>query len=207
MSKALVFAGAFNPPSIAHLECAKMAMDAVGFEKVIFVPSKARYITAEQKKNMAFSDKERLEMLRKLAKTRPWMVISDFELISPAQPRTYITLKEMRRKGFECKLLMGSDKLPELENGWLFVDEIAKEFGIVVIDRNHDDCQAIIDKDPYLSSLKPYITLAKMPVDYQVVSSTSLRQALRQVKDGLAYLEGALPEELHYLYKDTEEKP
>ena len=76
--RALVYGGAFNPPTIAHIELADFARKAAGFDKVIFVPSKMRYITDDQKKDFAFDDETRLAMLRECAKAHEWMkVISE----------------------------------------------------------------------------------------------------------------------------------
>lgn len=59
--RALVFAGAFNPITIAHLERARYALSYVHYDKVVFVPSKSSYIKNIQEKDFAYSDKERLE--------------------------------------------------------------------------------------------------------------------------------------------------
>ena len=69
----LAFFGAFNPPTVAHLNLARFAMTATEAQQVIFVPSKAVYIRAEQGKDFAYTDAERLAMLRKAAESRPWM--------------------------------------------------------------------------------------------------------------------------------------
>lgn len=200
MNKALLFVGAFNPPTTAHIQCAEFAMKALKCEHVIFVPSKSRYITSEQGKDMAFDNNARLAMLEKLAKTRYWMHVSDYEILAPQQPRTYETLQEMKRRGYACRLLMGSDKLVELENGWLYVEEIVKEFGIAVMGRNSDDCQAMIENNPYLKNLSYNIRIIETPKEYHSISSTALRQALQRIRQDLIFLDKALPEELHYLY-------
>ena len=54
--KALAFFGAFNPPTVAHIQLAEFALRATGREKVIFVPSKAAYIKDEQGKDFAYTD-------------------------------------------------------------------------------------------------------------------------------------------------------
>ena len=74
-------------------------------------------------------------MLRAAAASRPWMRVEDWELREERQPRSYDTLCHLRSRGETAALLMGSDKLPELEHGWLHVPEIAAEFGIVCLAR------------------------------------------------------------------------
>ena len=176
--KILAFFGAFNPPTVAHLDLAKLALDRAGFEGVMFVPSKSAYIRGEQHKDYAYSDSERLEMLHAAAKLRPWMLVSDIELRSERQPRTYDTLCRLRELGYAPSLLLGSDKLPELEKGWLHVNEIAKEFGIVCLCRGDDEGERMIREDAFLLTLSPYIRVLKTPVNMHNVSSTAVRRQL-----------------------------
>lgn len=181
MRRVLAFFGAFNPPTVAHVEAARFALEQTGREGVIFVPSKCKYIRDEQGKDFAFSDGQRLEMLRRAAGSRPWMALTDWELTQPEQPRTYVTLCHLRDEGFEPALLMGSDKLPELEHIWLHVGEIAREFGIVCMARGADACAAMIEKDAYLRTLSPYIQLVEPPEALRGVSSTGVRQRMAQI--------------------------
>ena len=44
MKRVLAFFGAFNPPTVAHVESARFAMERTGREGVVFVPSKSVYI-------------------------------------------------------------------------------------------------------------------------------------------------------------------
>jgi nicotinic acid mononucleotide adenylyltransferase len=73
--RALVYGGAFNPPTIAHIELADFARKAAGFDKVIFVPSKMRYITDDQKKDFAFDDAVFLEgqLLHPFVYRKQWL--------------------------------------------------------------------------------------------------------------------------------------
>ena len=178
MKKVLAFFGAFNPPTAAHLELADFARKATGREGVIFVPSRAAYIRGFQQKDAVFSDEVRLEMLETLAKTRPWMQVTGWELQQETQPRSYITLCHLREEGYEPSLLIGSDNLKALPR-WKFVPEIAKEFGIVCLERGQDSCREIMENDPFLSSLSAYIELPEIPGTWRNVSSSGIRAQLR----------------------------
>ncbi len=206
--KALVFGGAFNPPTRAHIDLAEAALQQCGCDRVIFVPTKMRYIEEDQKKNFAFTDAERLAMLKSIAKNRSWMEVCDYELTAPQQPRTYETLCHLKEQGYECTLLFGSDKLPELEHGWKYVGEICRTFGIAVMERSGDDCRAVIDNDPYLSSLRPYIRIVTTPESYHGISSSTVRQLYSSVLKNLEEIRALVPEELDglmgYLKKETE---
>lgn len=182
MRKMLAFFGAFNPPTRAHLELAKFALEKTGRAGVLFVPSKSVYIREEQGKDFAFGDEERLEMLRVAAAERPWMQVTDCEIRQERQKRTYDTLCHLREEGIDASLLLGSDKLPELERGWYNVSGIAKEMGIVCLSRGADDCRAMIENDPFLSSLSPYIRVLETPPQFKSVSSTAVRARLRAMR-------------------------
>ncbi len=178
MTGALAFFGAFNPPTLAHLTLAEYALMETGRQKVVFVPSKSAYIRGEQGKSFAFSDEERLSLLRLALSSRPWMEVWDGEIYAPAQPRTYHTLCRLRDAGIQASLLMGSDKLRELSTVWRHVEDICREFGIVCMERQGDDCKTIIGTDPYLSALSPCIRVIHTPKDTQYISSTQVRERL-----------------------------
>ena len=204
--KALVYGGAFNPPTRAHIELADFSRKEVNADKVVFVPSKMRYIQEDQKKDFAFSDEDRLHMLRSIAAEHPWMEVSDYELLLKEQPRTYTTMCFLRDQGYECSLLFGSDKLTELEYGWKHVEDICREFGICCMARNNDCCEDIIDNDPYLRTLKPYITIIHTPADFQGFSSTKVRKLYLEAAEKLKDIMTMVPSELdglkEYLFKE-----
>ncbi|MBQ3993737.1 MAG: hypothetical protein II638_02680 [Erysipelotrichaceae bacterium] len=181
MDRYLALFGAFNPPTVAHVYMAEEAMELTGAKGVIFVPSKSQYISTDQGKDFVYSEYTRRMMLEELAKTRPWMKVYPWELKQQEQPRTYTTLCQMKQDGLDASLLFGSDKLPELEHGWLHVEEIAKEFGIVVMERNEDDAEKIIAESAYLSSLAPYIQVLKLDLGLRDVSSTKVRELVAEM--------------------------
>ena len=183
MRKDLAFFGAFNPPTRAHLELADFARRETGAGGVIFVPSRTDYIRNDQGKDYAFSNAARLEMLEALAESRPWMIVSGWELQQETQPRSYITLCHLREEGYVPALLLGSDNLRQLSSGWKYVPEIAREFGIVCLARSADSCESIIRESPLLSSLSDCITVLETPGEWKEVSSSAVRDALRQPQD------------------------
>lgn len=198
--RALVFGGAFNPPTKAHVDLAELAMRRIRADRVIFVPSKMTYIRDDQGKDFAFTDEERLDFLQRIAAEREWMIVSDYELKAEEQPRTYKTLCRMRdEEGYDCSLLLGSDKLTELEHGWKYMDEIFREFGIVCLARHADDCHAIIAGDPYLNAHSDSIAVIPTPEKYRNYSSSRVRSLLRSENPDLGELRRLLPAELYDL--------
>ena len=197
--RALFYGGAFNPVTLAHIELADHVRKILGFDKVVYVPSKMSYITGDEKKDILCSDHDRVAMLKACAETRPWMDVSEIELHQDVQPRTYITMCRLREEGYELKLLTGSDWLTKLQSGWLYIDEICHEFGIVMMQRNHDPVEKIIAEDPYLHSLSPYITAVPVPGDYQHISSTKVRTMIRNGADSEELLKYVPREIIPYL--------
>lgn len=194
MGRSLAFFGAFNPPTRAHIDLAEIAMRSVGAEDVIFVPSKSVYIMEDQKKGFAFSDANRIEMLARIAANRPWMRYTDIEMKQPEQPRTYHTLCKLREKGEKPSLLLGADKLPELDHLWQYVREMADEFGIVCMDRSDMDCDTLIRESPFLTSLN--IRVVHVPDSYREISSSRVRQCLFNLYELKEELSALLPPEL-----------
>ncbi len=197
--KALVYPGAFNPPTAAHIDLAEYAKSRTRSDKVIYVPSKMTYIRDDQGKDFAFDDADRLMMLQKIAEERDWAEVCDYELKAAKQPRTYETLCWLRDQGYECRLLFGSDKLVELETGWKYTDEILRQFGVVCLQRSNDDCETLIDTDPFLSKYKDCITLLRTPEKYQNYSSSRIRKLLRSKHPDVGELRRLLPPELYDL--------
>ena len=196
MKRVLAFFGAFNPPTVAHIKLARFAMERTGREGAVFVPSKSVYIRDEQGKDFAYSDVKRLEMLQAAALNRPWMAVTDWELTRPEQPRTYDTLCHLRQEGYEPALLLGSDKLGELEHGWRHVEDIAREFGFVCLTRGGDACEAMLREDPYLRALAPFIQVVETPRELRDVSSTAVRRRMSQIKALWGEVEELVPPEV-----------
>ena len=175
MIKALMFGGAFNPPTIAHIQLAEYA------------------------KKMTKS----YGMLQKIASTRDWMLVSDFEIKAETQPRTYMTLLHLKEEGYACKLLFGSDKLKELKTGWKYMEEITEQFGIVCMKRSNADFQSIIDNNSYVKSISPYIDMIDTPDDFQMISSSIVRHLFNEEK--YAEIDPLIPEELNGLRNYTKD--
>lgn len=196
MQGVLAFFGAFNPPTRAHVALAHCAMRQLGAGGVVFVPSQTAYIRDVQGKSHAFSDAARLDMLRAVERARPWARVSDLEIRSPYQPTTYETLGRLAQMGPRPMLLMGSDKLPELQRRWAHAGRIAREYGIACLSRAGDDARRCILSDPFLSGLAPYIRLVDTPPDFRFASSTAVRALCAKDPPDHSAIRALVPEEL-----------
>ena len=175
MQKVLAFFGAFNPPTNAHVKLAEYAMVYLAMDGVVFVPSKSDYITDTQAKDYAFEDAFRLDMLRDLSAVYPWLAVSDHDIKSETQPRTYDTLCALKEEGYDPVLLIGSDVLTKLQTDWLHVDKIAQEFGIACLNRDGADYRAFVEADAFLSPFKGCFRFVPPKEDFFAISSTDVR--------------------------------
>ena len=195
MKNVLAFFGAFNPPTKAHVELAKLAMEASGRKGVVFVPSKAEYIVDAQEKNYAFEDELRLEMIKDLQVRHSWLLFSDCDLAAEEQPHTYTSLCALRDQGFNAALLIGEDVLWSMEKEWQDVDKIAREFGIVCITRSDRKYPDAIKENEFLSGIADRITFVEAPSGYHGVSSTLARQYYDQAMEAWDNLCAIVPPE------------
>ena len=197
MKQALMFGGAFNPPTNAHISLAEYACKQTHRQCVVFVPSKMTYIEHDQHKSFAFDDGTRLKMLNQIAAKREWMEVSPYELEMEFQPRSYNTLQYLKEQGYDCALLFGSDKLAELQTGWKYMDEIAKEFGIVCMVRSEDNVRQIIESSDFLKTIEPYIQIVDTPQTWRNISSSQVRALFEQKE--FNKIDALIPSELHGL--------
>ncbi|MCD8562407.1 MAG: nicotinate-nicotinamide nucleotide adenylyltransferase [Bacilli bacterium] len=88
-----IFPGSFNPPHDGHLAIAKNLIKLNYLDKVIFVPVSNFYV-----KNELLDGEFRLDMLKIATKSDDRLCVSDYEIISEAQPYTYQTLDFFKNK-------------------------------------------------------------------------------------------------------------
>ncbi len=89
-----VFGGAFNPPTIAHINLAKQVLKKIeNIEKVIFVPVSTKY----NKRELA-SDTDRYNMLKKVCENEEGLEVSSIELDSDRQLYTIETLQKIEEQ-------------------------------------------------------------------------------------------------------------
>ena len=202
MTKVLAFFGAFNPPTIAHVESAKLALEKTQYESVIFVPSKSSYVLNDQRKDYCFNDYERMNMLYGICETNHRFQVTDYEIDAPYQPRTYYTLHWMKSQNMSPSLLIGADQFCAMEKHWKYVPEIAKEFGIVCLTRYGVSTQDILASTPFYRDIAPYVHVIEMPSTYQFVSSTYARYCLSNIQESKRELQKRLPDSVYRYLKE-----
>lgn len=202
--RVLAFFGAFNPPTIAHVELAKLALDETGCKQLFFVPSQKFYVTEEQKKDYCFEDYERLEMIYAACRDDNRLNYITYDINAEVQPRTYDTLCWMRDEmKVDPVLLVGMDQFLNMKTGWKHVPEIAKEFGIVVISRHNGPSRKALAEDEFYREILPYVTHIKVPTEYKNVSSSGARTVIERMRKDLKTLREILPYNIYEYVKET----
>ena len=82
--KIIVCGGSFNPPTLAHERLMRYAIEKLGADLGIFVPSSHAYVEKKMKKAhfaaAVYPEEERLEMLRAMIGDDERLAVSDFEI-------------------------------------------------------------------------------------------------------------------------------
>lgn len=206
MKKMLAFFGAFNPPTNAHIELAKLAKEQTGSDVVLFMPSKSSYIVDEQKKNFAFNDEERMQMLYNLCvHNQPWMHYRADDIYSLKQPHTYDTLCKLQKlyPNASISLLIGADQMFGMEKNWMHVYQIATEFGIVGLQRFGYDMDALLSQQ-FWKDIRQFVQIVETPDNTQWVSSTEARAYIQSIKKSNEHLKTIVPEEIYDYLRDED---
>lgn len=177
LENAVLFTGAFNPPTIAHYHMIQSVLEnkQKEFNYVIFALSNDKFLSKKQakQKDWYYNEQERLQMILEMTAQNPNVLIYGIE-----NGYTYEVLNATQKE-FGCKNLYfacGSDKLNEI-NRWGFHDKLLKEFGFYILLRTDDEndarkkCENLF-KDTY------YI-LGRDNEKYKNISATLVRQKIK----------------------------
>ncbi len=169
MKKIGFFGGCFNPPTIAHLEMAKLAIKEIGLDKVIFVPMNDFY-----NKMGLISSNHRINMLNILINGNTNLEVNDFE-IKANKKMFAIDAFDYIDKNYDCEkyFIMGSDNYIKINN-WKDSYKLEK-FNYIILDRLHEikvnDKISIVSNNNYLN-----------------ISSTKVRNLILKKEDTKNYL-------------------
>ena len=175
-----IFGGSFNPPHKMHKTIAIELIKKHYVDKVIFVPTGSKY----KYKNNLLSDKVRLDMLELMCKDTNNLEVSDFELKDDVV-YTYLTLNYFKNKykDDEIYFICGTDNLSYIDK-WKRGEYILSNNKILVIKRNTDDINALLDK---YKDYKDNIIVTD--IKENEISSTKIREMIYNNKRVKNYLD------------------
>lgn len=175
-----LFTGAFNPPTIAHYHMIDSALEAGGFNYIVFATSNQAFLDRKQKKNggWSYNEDERIRFLLAMTKNHPKVLVFGAE-----QGYTYDVLCQVKER-YQAKdvyFAIGSDKLKEMDR-WGHSKELLSQFCFYVLQRN-DTMEYIQFMCNKLFGLTDY----KIGIDNQDFKDISATEVRRRIKEGEDY--------------------
>lgn len=173
-----VFGGCFNPPLNSHFSLAEQILNEhEEVEKILFVPVSNKY----NKKGL-IEDKHRYNMLKLICDKNSRFDISRIEMDNERQLYTIETLLELQKEyhDFELIFITGSDNLKELEK-WIRVEELVEKFKLLILERDEDNMDDIINSSKFLIDNKDRFIKAKIELRSNL-SSTFVRESIKTGK-------------------------
>lgn len=127
-----IFGGTFNPIHYGHLRAAEEAREALGLEKVLFIPSG----NPPLKVNDLAPSEDRYEMVRLAIETNKLFHISDTEIRRTGKSYTLETILSLREiyRDDELYLILGIDSFLEMPS-WYHPERLMDLTDFVVISR------------------------------------------------------------------------
>ena len=171
-----VFGGSFDPIHNAHLKMADMALKEFELDKIIFVPA---YIPPHKLKLIA-SEKDRYNMLVSAIKDNKQYEIDTYEIDSKKVIYSYQMLDYIKSKheADNVKMIIGADSFNQLFS-WKKIEYISKKYGFIVFPRPNINIDV---QSPY------YKNCCFSKNIMEDISSTNIRQCLKENKDILEYV-------------------
>ena len=170
-----IMGGTFNPPHYGHLYAAEHVRDALGLDKVLFIPTNL----PPHKKMPAGSanTEQRCEMVQRMLKGRSWAELNTIEIDRGGASYTVDTLRALKKTGKygDLFLIMGTDMLMMLDYGWRDPEEICRLCTLAVVARVLGQQKDLQQKAQQLrEKYQADIRLVDCPV--VEISSTQIRQ-------------------------------
>ena len=194
-----IFGGSFDPVHLGHRRLAEFLQEALSLDRMLIIPA---YVSPFKERTAA-PDADRLAMCR-LQFPEAHFTVSDMEIAASTRSYTLLTVQKLREQypADAFFLLVGSDSLFSFDR-WYHFAEILQQVTLVAVSREADETQvmeAFAEKN-----LRPFGTVRILPFTPLPVSSTRLREALREGKDTSGYLDESVKEYIikKKLYKGT----
>jgi nicotinate-nucleotide adenylyltransferase len=167
-----VFGGTFDPPHVGHLLLASDARDALGLDRLIFVPALTQPFKVGSPP--AASAGDRLEMLRLAVADDAHYVVDDTEITRDGLSYTVDTLEHLtaRFPDGQLFLLLGEDNMASFDK-WKNPERIRQLATLALMQRGEKPRHV----DP--KDFEGVVVISTRRVD---VSSTEIRDRLRSGK-------------------------
>lgn len=111
-----IFGGTFNPIHYGHLRAAEEVREAIGLDKILFIPSGKPPLKTKE----SADEKQRYEMTRLAIVNNPFFELSDIECRLSGKSYTVKTIEELKKINPEIELffILGIDAFLDIPNWW-----------------------------------------------------------------------------------------
>ncbi len=167
----IVFGGAFNPVTNAHIKVYEFLSSKLSADEFIFLPVSSAYT-----KSQLVSNYHRVNMLNLAIKPFKDISISKLEIDDTDFLGTYQSLIRLCDSN-NCKInfVIGADNLFNMHK-WINIEGILSEFKMLVLGRNGIDIKRAINSNPILKKhINSFIIFEDFNID---ISSTAFRETL-----------------------------
>jgi len=198
VKKTAIYGGSFDPIHNGHLAFAKAAVEQLGLDELLLIPSAE---SPHKQGQMRATGQQRLEMCRLAAEGLPNVTVSDIEIARGGVSYTYDTVREFSKPNEPLYLLVGSDQFPTV-NRWKYGVLLVQRVIIVGGWRGAEEREQMERAADHLRACGCGVELIEFdPVE---ISSTDLRQKLARGEDTGDYLPEAVKKYIreHGLYRD-----
>ncbi|OGO86485.1 MAG: hypothetical protein A2Y22_01250 [Clostridiales bacterium GWD2_32_59] len=171
-----IYAGSFNPLTLAHMDVVEKVLNVDGVEKVILLPLSDGYA----KEDLAPAW-DRYELLKECYKNDRGVKISSFDIRSGKQLTT-IEYMDVFAEIFDedVAFVMGADNLMDFSN-WNDADKLLEKYHHIVLNRDNADLEKIIEDSELMRNYRDKFLLIKegVRVQYSNISATRVRGCIR----------------------------
>ena len=175
MERIGIYGGTYSPPHIGHLKAAEYAIEALGLDRLLLIPTG---VSPHKAMSAGATSADRLEMLRLSAANMEKAQVSDLEIRRQGSSYTVDTLRAIREEnpGAELVLLMGTDMFVSFLS-WREPEAIMALATLAVFCRGErGELERIEAQKENLEAMGAKIRLVENPVN--AISSTDLRRML-----------------------------
>jgi nicotinate-nucleotide adenylyltransferase len=169
-----LFGGTFDPVHVGHLIVAEHVRDALGLDRITFVPSGQ---PPHKPASSVTAGRHRLAMLERALAPHAGFAVAGFELEEAAASYTIHTVRRLRRQGARAvALVLGADSLVDLPT-WLEPQSLLAESHLIVVARPGVDLESV--PAAVLAQVcqvdAPRIDIASSTIRARVASRRSIR--------------------------------
>ena len=180
----VVMGGSFNPPTMAHQRLLLGAVNELGADKGIFVPSSHTYVSIKMRRaklpKEVLREDVRLRMVKAMCEDDPRLTVDDCEFHRTEKGYTYESMETIQKKFPEAELyfLAGGDKVSVISR-WHRIREFLERFKILVVKRDEDDPETGLRENPFLREHLDRFQIIPAPDGLEGISSSVVRDKLR----------------------------